>query len=77
MIKDLFISIVYWINNNRRKFLGGLIGMVLAILILSIGFFRTLFIVICTIAGYLLGSKSYSKKDLLELLERILPPGLR
>lgn len=77
MIKDIFISIIYWINNNKKRFFGGLIGFVLSVLILTIGFFKTLFIVLCTVIGYLLGNKSYTKKELLEMLERILPPGLR
>ena len=77
MIKDVFISIIYWINNNKRKFFGGLIGFILSVLILTIGFFKTLFIVICTVLGYTIGNKSYTKKDLLEMLERILPPGLK
>ena len=62
MIKDIFISILYWINNNKKRFFGGLIGFVLSVLILTIGFFKTLFIVLCTLIGYLLGSKTYSKR---------------
>lgn len=77
MIKDIFISILYWINNNKKRFFGGLIGFVLSVLILTIGFFKTLFIVLCTLIGYLLGSKTYTKRQILEMLERILPPGLR
>ncbi len=77
MMKEIFVSIIFWINNNRRKFFGGLIGFVLSVLILSIGFWRTLFILICTVVGYLLGSKSYTKRQILEMLERILPPGIR
>lgn len=77
MIKDIFISMLNWINNNKKKFFGGLIGFILSVLILTIGFFKTLFIVLCTLIGYILGSQSYTKKSLLELLERILPPGRR
>lgn len=77
MIKDTFIEIIYWIRNNKRKFFGGLIGFILSILILSIGFFKTLFIVLLTIVGIVVGSKSYTKRQILEFLERILPPGLR
>ena len=77
MINDIFISGINWINNNKKKFFGGLIGFILSVLILTIGFFKTLFIVLCTLVGYILGSQSYTKKSLLELLERILPPGRR
>lgn len=77
MIKDTFIEIIYWIRNNKRKFFGGLIGFILSILILSIGFFKTFFIVLLTIVGIVVGSKSYTKRQILEFLERILPPGLK
>lgn len=77
MIKDIWVEIIEWINNNKRKFLGGLFGFIISILILTIGFFKTLFIIICTVLGYILGTKSYTKKDLVDLLERILPPGIK
>lgn len=77
MIKDIFVSIINWISNNKKRFFGGLVGFILSVLILTIGLFKTLFIVFCTITGYIIGNKSYTKKQLLELLERILPPGLR
>jgi uncharacterized membrane protein len=40
-----------------------------------LGFFRTVFLLILMAGGYILGGKVDSKEDLLELLDRILPPG--
>ncbi|WP_343231651.1 DUF2273 domain-containing protein [Tissierella simiarum] len=75
MIKQMLIDLLQSVNNNRGKFLGSFLGFLIAILVLTIGFFKTLFIVICTSLGYVLGSKSDNKINLKELLERILPPG--
>lgn len=74
-MKDILIEFIHLINNNRRKFFGSFLGLLIGILILTIGFFKTIFIIFTTVVGYLLGSKSYSKMDLINLLEKILPSG--
>lgn len=73
MLRDL----LEFINNNRGKFFGALLGFLLGVTILIIGFFKTLFIFICTCIGYTLGSKSYKTINFKELLEKILTPGSR
>mgnify|MGYP001945638173 CR=1 FL=1 len=75
MIKEIFDKLMDYINTNKGKVFGGIIGFAFAILVLSIGFFKTLFIALCTWLGYFLGSKSDSKEDMRELLERILSSG--
>lgn len=55
---------------------GALIGLVIAICVLVIGFFQTLFISICVLVGYYIGKKiSKDKNYLRNLLDRFLPPG--
>ena len=75
MIRELLTELLTKINNNKSKFFGALIGFCIGIMILTIGFFKTLFIFICTCIGYLLGSKRFKNINLRELLEKILPPG--
>ena len=75
MFKQILIDLLENININRRKFLGAFLGFIISILILSIGFFKTLFIIICTVLGYIFGNKSYNDINFRELLEKILPPG--
>lgn len=65
----LFELLVY-INNNRGKFFGALLGFIVGSLILIIGFFKALFIFICTYIGYFLGSKSYKDVNFRKLLEK-------
>lgn len=75
MIKELLTELLIKINNNKGKFFGALLGFLIGIMILSIGFFKTLFVFICTSIGYALGSKRFRNINLRELLEKILPPG--
>jgi uncharacterized membrane protein len=62
-------------QTHRGRMLGAIAGLVLGILFLTLGFLRTIFLLILVAGGYLLGGKIDSKEDLLELLDRILPPG--
>lgn len=71
----MLIDLLVFINNNRGKFFGALLGFLVGVLILIIGFFKALFIFICTYIGYTLGSKSYKNINFRELLEKILPRG--
>lgn len=75
--REILKDLVALINNNRGKFFGALLGFLIGITILIIGFFKTLFIFICTCIGYTLGSKSYKTINFRELLEKVLPPSSR
>lgn len=75
MLKEISSQIILWVNDNKKSFLGGLIGFILGVFILVIGFLKTIFLLIFTGIGYLLGSEILKKEDLRTLLERILPPG--
>lgn len=44
-----------WINNNPGKALGAFLGFVLGILIFTIGFIKTLLIVLLVAVGYIIG----------------------
>ncbi|WP_425448596.1 DUF2273 domain-containing protein [Dethiothermospora halolimnae] len=61
-------------GNNYGKFIGGLVGFIIGISVLIIGFFKVLFICICIILGGYFGSKIDSRESLVELLDKILPP---
>jgi uncharacterized membrane protein len=66
VIIDLF-------NNNRGKCIGAFIGLIIGIFVLTIGFFKTLFLVICIFLGYYFGKKVDNKESIIEIIERILP----
>lgn len=75
MIRKIGIRILQIINDNEKRSLGAVIGLIISIMILGIGFFKTLFIFICTAIGYFLGGVSWDKEKIKDWLERILPPG--
>lgn len=64
-----------------RKYAGRLtgagIGLVIAILFLTLGFWGTLLIAICVGIGFFLGMFRDSREEFLEFVERILPKGLK
>ena len=72
MLKEYLLN---YYNNNRGKVNGALIGLVLSILILCIGFFKTLLIALFVFGGYYIGKKVDNKEDIIEFLDRILPSG--
>lgn len=72
MLKEYLLNVF---SKNQGKIIGSAIGLILAVLILMIGFFRTLVIVAFVSAGYYIGKMIDNKEDLVELLDRILPSG--
>lgn len=70
MWKQVIINLF---NNNRGKCTGVLIGLFIGIFVLTIGFFRTLFLAICILIGYYIGKKIDNKESIIEIIERILP----
>ena len=72
MFKDIFTDI--WLN-YRGRFLCSLAGLVIASLFLTVGFWRTLFLLLFVCGGFFIGYKIDKKEDLVEWLDRLLPPG--
>ena len=72
MFKDIFNDI--WLN-YRGRFLCTLTGFVIAALFLLLGFWQTLFLLLFVAGGFFIGYKIDKKEDLVEWLDRLLPPG--
>lgn len=62
------------LSGNRGKITGSAIGLLIAILFLTLGFFRTLLIVICVSLGYYIGKQVDDRVDIAEILSRMIPP---
>lgn len=71
MIEDILCKLIEYIKLNKGKTIGGFIGFSIAVLILIIGFFRTIFIVLCIYIGYFIGNKIDRKESIKELLDKI------
>ncbi|MCL5047076.1 MAG: DUF2273 domain-containing protein [Actinobacteria bacterium] len=75
MWEDVFRDLL---ENHRGKILGGLIGLVFALMIIRFGFFWSIFIGVCVLVGYLIGKRmDDNKEDLVDVLDKFLPPGHR
>jgi uncharacterized membrane protein len=73
---NLFENIKEFYDSHRGGINGAIIGLIIAIAILTLGFFRVLFIAICIGVGYYIGKRLHEDKEYLKnLLDRILPPG--
>ena len=62
MLNEIFSDL--W-KNYRGRLLGSIFGL----------FIGVMFLLICITAGFFLGNKLDKKEDLMEWLDRLLPPG--
>lgn len=62
-------------QNHSGKIVGVLVGFFLGVLIILLGFFQTLFVLLCVIAGFIVGKRIDEKEDLMDILDKLLPPG--
>ncbi len=61
MLEKLFLLII---TEHRGKAIGILLGLIAGILVITYGFWRTVFIAICIGAGYLVGKKIDDQVDM-------------
>lgn len=66
-------SILEFFKTHRGIITGIGLGFLIGVLILAIGFFRTLFLAICVGIGAFFGTKNKLRKRLFEILDKILP----
>lgn len=59
----------------RGRLLGSVFGLFIGAMFLILGFLQTIFLLICISTGFFIGNKIDKKEDLLEWLDRLLPPG--
>lgn len=64
--------------NHRYKVIGGLGGLVLALMVVRFGFLWTLFIALVSGTGYWVGKRlDEEPESLVRIFERLMPPGGR
>ncbi len=62
----------FW-KAHKGAIIGTGLGLLVGILILTVGFFRTLFLAVCAAIGAFLGTNTRVKKRLKNTLDKILP----
>ncbi|MGM0413922.1 MAG: DUF2273 domain-containing protein [Bacillota bacterium] len=68
-LKELFIKFIY---NYSSEITGALIGLILAILIFTIGVFKTLVIITFTVIGFLIGNRENLNEDIVKILDKLV-----
>ncbi|MBF8437568.1 DUF2273 domain-containing protein [Halanaerobiaceae bacterium Z-7014] len=68
-LKELFKEFIF---NYRSEITGALLGLILAILIFTIGIFKTLVILAFTVIGFLIGNRDDLNDDIVKILNRVL-----
>lgn len=64
-------------QQHSGKILGIILGLILGVFIITVGFFRTIFILLCAVVGYIVGKKIDEKEDIMDIIDKLLPPGYR
>lgn len=69
-------KVLKFYNSYKWEINGALIGFSLAVFIIIVGIFKTLFIALLSGIGYYIGKRLSDDKDYIKnLLDRVLPPG--
>jgi len=75
-MKEFLARVIEHCKGKDAGLIGGGIAFSLALLLVIFGFWKTLFIVIATLIGYLIGALLFKNKDKVkEWLDKLLPPG--
>ncbi|NJP39490.1 DUF2273 domain-containing protein [Oscillospiraceae bacterium HV4-5-C5C] len=75
-MKQLFRPILDKLAGKDAGTVGALAGLILGLLLVIFGIWKTLFILLATVAGYIIGVKFFANSELFhQLLDRLFPPG--
>lgn len=64
-----------WLDNNRGKVAGAVIGFLVGLIFLWLGFWKGLFLTAAVAIGWFVGSRRDQHESLGDLISRLLPPG--
>jgi uncharacterized membrane protein len=62
-------------QSHSGKITGSIAGLLISVLIIVFGFFHTIFVLACMIIGYVVGKQIDEKEDIMDILDKLLPPG--
>lgn len=60
------------IDQHRGKFIGITVGLVVAVLILAFGFWRSLFVIFCIVVGYFIGKRIDDNKSFDSIIRKFM-----
>ena len=75
-MKNLFEPIFKFLHGKDAGIVGASVGLGLGLMLIIFGFWKTLFLLFCTILGYVLGARLIrNSENFRELLDKLFPPG--
>ncbi len=75
-MRALIVKFFDMLKDKSSGKIGAGIAFVFALFLCVFGFFKTLFIIILTVLGYVVGALLFSDKDKVkDWMDKILPPG--
>ena len=74
MMRDNLIALI---KGNKGKIIGIGTGLFFGILVLTVGFWRSLFLALCVAVGFGVGSLFDKDNKFRDFMERILPTGIK
>ena len=72
--KDINEDFIGFLVLHKGKVIGAILGFIFGIVFLTVGFFKTILILICTVIGVLIGSRWDIEGNLKNILNKLLPP---
>lgn len=71
MFKEIILRLIEYTKSNKGKTFGILTGFLIAVFIIVLGFFKTIFIVLCSCLGYYIGKKIDNGDSLKDVFYKI------
>lgn len=65
---DFFEQIAGWVRENPGKTAGAIIGFIIGILVFTLGWWKTLIVLLLVVAGYFIGK---SRDDNVSIIDQI------
>ncbi|MDD4664948.1 MAG: DUF2273 domain-containing protein [Clostridia bacterium] len=65
-------NILLELLRHRGKIIGLLVGFIFAYLVITYGFWRTFFIILCLYIGFIIGKRTDDNESLRAVIDRIL-----
>ncbi len=67
-------EIYAFLVRHKGKVIGAILGFIFGIIFLTVGFFKTILILLCIIIGILIGSRWDVEGNVKKFLNKLLPP---
>lgn len=74
MLKTILEDLWY---ENKHALILGIIGLIIGIMFLTMGFFKTVFLLLLISVGGFIGRQMDNNENIMDILDRILPENYR